>query len=69
LEAGLGLSAALFDDIKSWGVAWNARHHADGQPGGEREAGRESLAADAVTLVDRMRGELKDGLRVELDLR
>ena len=69
LEAGLGLSAALIADLKAWGVAWNASPRANDPAGEGRESRRERLAAEAALLVDRMRGELKDGLRVELDLR
>jgi hypothetical protein len=68
LEAGLGLSAALTDDLKAWGRAWNKRPP-HGDQGEDRDVRRERLLAEAVVLVDRMRGELKEGLRVELDLR
>ena len=69
LEAGLGLSADLIADVKAWGVAWNASPRANDPAGEGRESRRERLAAEAALLVDRMSGELKDGLRVELDLR
>jgi hypothetical protein len=59
LQAGLGVSRELIGDIKTWGVTWNA------QP----TAGRDRLVAEAGVLVERMRSELKDGLRVELEMR
>lgn len=69
LQAGLGLSPALIADIKAWGVAWNANRRPQGPLREGRVASRKRLAAESAVLVDRMGGELRDGLHVELDLR
>lgn len=65
LQAGLGLSAGLVTDLKAWGAAWN-----DTQARTEdaRELHRDRLRAVAATLIDRLRGELRDGVEVVLDL-
>jgi hypothetical protein len=64
LEAGLGISAKLTDDLKCWGAAWNSRRRVR-DPASQEER----LRTEAGALVEGMRSELKPGLEVRLELR
>lgn len=66
LESGLGLSAALVADLKTWGAEWNDRRS---QACPDFTVRRERLREKADVLIDRMRRELHEGLQVVLDLR
>lgn len=65
LESGLGISPALVADLQAWGARWNDTRPT---PQAQADAGRELLRTEANALVERMRSELRVGLRVVVDL-
>ena len=64
LEAGLGVTADLVEELTSWGAAWNARHRVS-----DSEAQEERLRDQAASLVEKVRRQLRDGLQIEMHLR
>ena len=63
LEAGLGISVGLVEDLTYWGSAWNARHRVH-----DPAAQETRLRTEATVLAERIRKELRAGIEVVLDL-